>query len=99
MRRAGGVWACGLLGVLSGLLAGCGGPTPPARPVLPEIAQLDPGLVQCFYGADEAESACRAPEFDRAERIETAGGHHFDGDYAALAERIMAGARRRALPG
>ncbi len=65
-----------------------------ARPVLPEAAKLDPALVQCFYGADD-ETACTAPEFDRAERIETAGGHHFDGDYAALAEKIMAGAKRR----
>jgi type IV secretory pathway VirJ component len=66
-----------------------------ARPVLPEIEKLDPALVQCFYGADEDDTACTAPEFDRAERIETAGGHHFDGDYAALAEKIMAGAERR----
>jgi type IV secretory pathway VirJ component len=66
-----------------------------ARPVLPEIEKLDPALVQCFYGADEDDTACTAPQFDRAERIETAGGHHFDGDYAALAEKIMAGAKRR----
>jgi type IV secretory pathway VirJ component len=70
-----------------------------ARPVLPEIAKLDPALVQCFYGADEEDSACTAPEFDRAERIETAGGHHFDGDYAALAAKIIAGAKRRAETG
>jgi type IV secretory pathway VirJ component len=66
-----------------------------ARPVLPEIEKLDPALVQCFYGADEDDTACTAPEFDRAERVETAGGHHFDGDYAALADKIMAGAERR----
>jgi type IV secretory pathway VirJ component len=66
-----------------------------ARPVLPEIAKLDPALIQCFYGADEEDTACTAPELDRAERIETAGGHHFDGDYGALAEKILAGARRR----
>jgi type IV secretory pathway VirJ component len=69
-----------------------------ARPVLPEAAKLDPALVQCFYGVEEENTACRAPEFDRAERIETTGGHHFDGDYAALAEEIMTGARRRARP-
>jgi len=67
-----------------------------ARPVLPEVAKLDPALIQCFYGAEEDDTACRAPEFDRAERIETTGGHHFDGDYAALADKVMAGARRRA---
>jgi type IV secretory pathway VirJ component len=77
---------------------GVGGDTD-ARPVLPEIAKLDPTLVQCFYGADEEDTACTAPEFDRAERIETGGGHHFDGDYAALAEKIMAGAKRRAESG
>jgi type IV secretory pathway VirJ component len=76
-----------------------GGGDTDARPVLPEIAKLDPTLVQCFYGADEEDTACTAPEFDRAERIETGGGHHFDGDYAALAEKIMAGARRRAESG
>jgi type IV secretory pathway VirJ component len=70
-----------------------------ALPVLPEIAKLDPALVQCFYGTDEKDTACTAPEFDRAERIETSGGHHFDGDYAALAEKIMAGAKRRAGSG
>jgi type IV secretory pathway VirJ component len=70
-----------------------------ARPVLPEIAKLDPALIQCFYGAEEENTACTAPEFDRAERIETGGGHHFDGDYVSLAEKIMAGARRRAESG
>jgi type IV secretory pathway VirJ component len=68
-----------------------------AHPVLPEIAKLDPALIQCFYGAED-QTACTAPEFDRAERIETAGGHHFDGDYAALAEKVMAGAKRRSRP-
>jgi type IV secretory pathway VirJ component len=63
--------------------------------VLPEIRKVDPAIVQCFYGAEEEDTACTAPEFDRAERIETAGGHHFDGDYPALAEKILAGARRR----
>ena len=33
---------------------------------------------------------------DGAEIIETAGGHHFDGDYDALALRILDGFRRRA---
>ena len=55
--------------------------------MLPEISKLDPGLLQCFYGQEEDDTACTAPEFDRAERIETAGGHHFAGDYQALAQR------------
>jgi type IV secretory pathway VirJ component len=66
-----------------------------ALPVLPELTRIDPALVQCFYGEDEHESLCRATELERAERIGTSGGHHFDGDYRALAGRILEGARRR----
>ncbi len=72
-----------------------GGGGADARPVLPEVSRLDPGTLQCFYGKEERDTACTAPEFDRAERIETGGGHHFDGDYAALAEKIMTGAAQR----
>ncbi len=78
---------------VSNWLGGGGGAD--ARPVLPEVLRLDPGTLQCFYGEEERDTACTAPEFDRAERIETGGGHHFDGDYAALAEKIMTGATRR----
>lgn len=60
-------------------------------PVLPEVSQLDLGKVQCFYGEDEPDSACPAAVFDRAERIRTRGGHHFDGDYASLARHILNG--------
>jgi type IV secretory pathway VirJ component len=67
-------------------------------PVAPELARIDPRLVQCVFGADEKDSLCTAPALDGAERIGTTGGHHFDGNYAALAEKILAGAeRRRAL--
>ena len=57
--------------------------------------RLDPARVQCFYGEEEAESLCPDPVFDRAERVRTRGGHHFDGDYEALAGRILEGAGRR----
>jgi type IV secretory pathway VirJ component len=29
-----------------------------ALPALPEIAKVPPRLVQCFYGADEADTIC-----------------------------------------
>lgn len=70
-------------------------PSERAPLVLPEIQRLDPDLLQCFYGEDETESLCRDPALSRAEIIRTAGGHHFDGDYVGLAERVLAGARRR----
>lgn len=68
---------------------------PGALPVLPELLKLDLGAVQCFYGQDEADTLCRDPSLAAAEVIATRGGHHFDGDYAALAQRIFDGAQRR----
>ena len=60
-------------------------------PTVPELARLPPALVQCFHGAEEQETACAAPELARARIVETPGGHHFDGDYAKLADEILAG--------
>lgn len=65
------------------------------RPVALDAPSLDPARVQCFYGVEESDSFCREPAFAAVERIETKGGHHFDGDYAALARRILEGAQRR----
>lgn len=62
---------------------------------LPEVLRLDPTRVQCFFGEEEEDTLCRNPQLDRLERIETKGGHHFDEDYAALAARILDGARKR----
>lgn len=70
-------------------------PSADAPLVLPEIERLGLDRVQCFYGVEETESLCRDPALAGAEIVSTAGGHHFDGDYAALAERVLAGARRR----
>ncbi len=65
-------------------------------PVLPELLKIDSSLVQCFYGEEEDDSLCRTPELRAAEIVRTTGGHHFDGDYRALARRILEGLRRRA---
>jgi type IV secretory pathway VirJ component len=72
------------------------GPNADSLPTPPELARLDPAKVLCFYGKEDAdETVCRDPALAKAELIETGGGHHFDGDYKALAERILAGAERR----
>ncbi len=63
--------------------------------VLPEIRQIEAGKIQCFYGEDEDDTLCRDAALAAAEIIHTSGGHHFDGDYAALADDIVGGARRR----
>jgi type IV secretory pathway VirJ component len=71
-------------------------PDDQAPEVLPQLLQLDLSRLQCFYGEEEEESLCRVPELARAEIIRTSGGHHFDGDYGALAGRILDGIARRA---
>jgi type IV secretory pathway VirJ component len=67
---------------------GLGRPT--ELPTAPEIPGLPPALVQCTYGSEEdAETACTAFPSPPAQLIRTTGGHHFDGDYDALARRVL----------
>ncbi|MBL8658776.1 MAG: virulence factor family protein [Rhodospirillales bacterium] len=71
------------------------GPSDEALPVRPEIANLDLSRVQCFYGQEEDDSLCPTPALSGAEVIAMPGGHHFDGEYEKIAERIIAGAQSR----
>jgi type IV secretory pathway VirJ component len=73
-----------------------GGLPEDAPAVLPELVRLELARVQCFYGEEEEQTLCTDPALRGAERIRTRGGHHFDGDYEALARRILDGAARRA---
>jgi type IV secretory pathway VirJ component len=67
-----------------------------ATPTMPALKQLPPDLVQCIYGAKETDSPCPGLDGSGAEVIRTEGGHHFDGNYKALADAILAGLERRA---
>lgn len=68
-----------------------------AVPTVPALASIDPAMIQCFYGADEDDSACPLLlRLGKAEVIRTSGGHHFDKDYGALARSILDGFRWRA---
>jgi type IV secretory pathway VirJ component len=66
--------------------------------VLPEVQRLPPGLLLCVYGEDEPDTLCRDPALPGAEIVRTAGGHHFDGDYPALAQRILDAVAKRPRP-
>jgi type IV secretory pathway VirJ component len=66
-----------------------------ALPTAPEIEPIPGGLVQCFYGEDEDDSACPDLAKRGAEVVKTPGSHHFGGDYAALVQRMLAGLNRR----
>jgi type IV secretory pathway VirJ component len=74
------------------------GASPDALPNGEETARIPSQLIQCFYGRDEEDTYCPELEKAGAEVIATAGGHHFDGNYDALAARILAGIDRRARP-
>ncbi|MCB2054298.1 MAG: virulence factor family protein [Geminicoccaceae bacterium] len=63
------------------------------HPVAPEIARLDGLDVLCVMGKEETASGCRNPVFDRFTRYVTEGGHHFDGGYEAIADRLLSGIR------
>jgi type IV secretory pathway VirJ component len=65
-------------------------------PTIPALASIDPRMIQCFYGEDETDSVCPQLGGNEAEIIRIGSGHHFGGDYEALAQRILAGLRRRA---
>ena len=75
------------------------GPSEGALDGGPELARIDPRLIQCFYGIEEGDSACPRLNGGGAEVIETRGGHHFGSGYAALAQRIADGAAARSARG
>ena len=73
---------------ISGWLGGDA--TEDAMPIAPELARIEAARVQCIYGEEEAaDSGCREAVAPPGEIIGIPGGHHFDEDYPALAERIL----------
>jgi len=62
---------------------------------LPDLKRIKPALIQCVYGEEEDDSACPKVDGTGVEMIRTTGGHHFDGDYEALAGKILDGLKRR----
>ncbi|GLS43119.1 virulence factor family protein [Methylobacterium brachythecii] len=63
------------------------------HPVLPQLAALPLDRVLCVHGSKEHDSPCLDPSLAAARRLLIDGGHHFDGDYPALARRIIEEAR------
>jgi type IV secretory pathway VirJ component len=69
--------------------SGDGGPA-----TRPEVATLSYVPVLCIYGEGESDSICPGlPAGARLTRAQVGKGHHFGGEYDALAERILAFAR------
>jgi type IV secretory pathway VirJ component len=70
------------------------GSSGPGRPTVPEIARMGGASVLCLYGADERDSPCPTAASATVQAVALGGGHHFGGDYAALAQQILAHAAR-----
>jgi type IV secretory pathway VirJ component len=69
----------------------------------PEIAAIGGVPVLCVYGEGESDSICpdlpKTPEHTRIALAQIGKGHHFSGEYATLAERILEFARTRSPSG
>ncbi len=62
---------------------------------IPAVAAIDGPHVQCIRGADEGpRSGCDSVDSTQVEVITLPGGHHFDGDYDAVAGLILKGLAR-----
>ncbi len=57
--------------------------------VVPEVEKLKGMSVVCIYGTDEDDSACKMLDKTVSNVVELSGGHHFGGDYQALAKIIL----------
>jgi len=68
---------------------------PAALPVIPATAMIAPGLMQCFYGEHEGDTACPVLAKRGVQVIRTHGGHHFNGDYGPLEKDILSGLEQR----
>jgi type IV secretory pathway VirJ component len=60
---------------------------------LPEVNRITGMPVLCIYGEDEHDSLCPKLDPSKFKIVKTKGGHHFDGDYAALADDILAASK------
>jgi type IV secretory pathway VirJ component len=66
------------------------------RPIAPEAEKLSASTTLCVYGADERDSLCPQLAPLHARVLQLPGGHHFGGDYDALAGQLLEfGSRKR----
>jgi len=58
-------------------------------PIAPEALKLSATDTLCVYGLEEKDSLCPELSPEHARAMPLAGGHHFSGEYGALAARIL----------
>ena len=59
-------------------------------PTAPQLARWTGAHYLCLYGRSDREATCAHSKSRWAIKVEMPGGHHFDGHYAAIADRILA---------
>jgi type IV secretory pathway VirJ component len=62
-------------------------------PTRAELAAISPVPVLCIYGEGESDSICPQMPPGKITREQIGKGHHFSGEYALLADRILSFAR------
>ncbi|WP_377298424.1 virulence factor family protein [Rhizobium sp. SGZ-381] len=70
---------------------GSGGGGDPTK----QLQTIDPKLVQCVYGTEDEDDACKSLQPRGIETLGIDGGHHFDEDYEKLARHILDALKRR----
>jgi type IV secretory pathway VirJ component len=58
-------------------------------PIAPEARKLSAASTLCIYGLEEKDSLCPELSPDHARAMPLQGGHHFGGQYEALAAQII----------
>jgi type IV secretory pathway VirJ component len=62
--------------------------------VLPEVRKLKGLNLLCVYGEKEKDTLCRKLSPEEATIVRKKGGHHFAGDYRAVADAILAATKK-----
>jgi type IV secretory pathway VirJ component len=65
---------------------------PGALPVGPALAAIRTAPVICIYGATDKDAACEHLPGEISRAVRVPGGHHFNGQYEAVARAIAASA-------
>ncbi len=58
-------------------------------PTMPELNRLSGVPFTCIYGADETDSVCPQLRNGKTHMVKLPGGHHFNGDYTAVANAVL----------
>lgn len=59
---------------------------------MPEVNRISGIPILCIYGEGDDDSLCPKLDPRKVKVVKLPGGHHFDGDYARLAQEILAAA-------